>query len=74
MDRQHEYEFKTYGKTDKHFGNVWWDGKRIQSDKPLLLNMIKRVRINGLTFDDGVEFLQALPQHYRSYMIAQKVK
>ena len=72
--KEHEYEFLSHGKRERSMGTVWWTGKKIDSDSDSLLNMLKSTTINGLTMDDGIKYLQALPMHYRSYMIARKVQ
>jgi hypothetical protein len=71
--RESEIEFISYGKNEKVEGTVWWNGKKVDSDSKLLLSRLKDLRIKELTIDDGVEFLEALPARFRSYLTARKV-
>jgi hypothetical protein len=68
-----EIEFISYGKNEKIEGSVWWNGKKVDSDSKLLLGRLKVLQIKDLTIDDGVEFLEALPARFRSYLTARKV-
>lgn len=75
-NREHEYELVRYGREEKSLGTVWWDGAKVQSSSDSLLAMLKDTRIVGstpLTIKDGIEFLQALPNYYKSYISARKV-
>lgn len=76
--REHEYEIMSYGMEDESLGKVWWNGKKVVTDEPSLLQMLKsqpiRVGDKELTVDDGIEFLKGLPLYYRSYISAKKVK
>ena len=74
--REHEYELMSYGREEKSLGKAWWNGKKVETDKPSLLSMLKDTRMvsQGLTIDDGIEFLEALPSYYRSYISARKVE
>ena len=70
--RQYEYEIVNNAK-DKVEGYVWWDGKKIQSDDPSILKLLKRAVVGGVSFKDGIEFLQKLPYLYKSgYLVARK--
>ena len=75
--REHEYELLSYGKREESLGRVWWDGKKVQTDEPSLLLMLKDTTITGpegYTIEDGIPFLKALPNQFRSYVSARKVK
>lgn len=75
--REHEYELMSYGKNEESLGRAWWDGKKVQTDEPSLLTMLKDTTIMGpeeYTIKDGIPFLQALPQQFRSYVSARKVE
>ena len=76
--REHEYELVAVGTSNKVLGRLYWDGSKVASDNDKLLKRMKNTTIRGkkgrtLTVDDGVEFLQALPNYYRSYVSARKV-
>ena len=75
--REHEYELMSYGAETESLGKVWWNGKKIETDEPTLLQLLKSQSIlvedKELTVDDGVEFLKGLPMAYRSYISARKV-
>lgn len=77
--REHEYELMSYGKEEESLGTTWWNGKKVEASDSSLLAMLKDTTIinnndsNELTIDDGVEFLQALPNYFRSYISARKV-
>lgn len=76
--REHEYELVTDGKRTESMGTLYWDGKKVASDTKRLLDRMKNIRIRSndefLTIDDGIEFLEALPSYYRSYVSARKVE
>lgn len=76
--REHEYELRCDGKRTESLGTLYWDGKKVVSDDERLLKRMKNTTIRGkngsLTVEDGIEFLQALPSHYRSYVSARKVE
>lgn len=71
--RENEIEFISYGQKEEVAGSVWWNGKKVDSDSPLLLRLLKDYTIKGLTLEDGVEFLDELPAKFRSYLTARKV-
>lgn len=71
--KESEIEFISYGKTEQIEGRVWWNGNKVDSDSKFLLSRLKVLRIKDLTIDDGVEFLEALPARFRSYLTARKV-
>ena len=75
--REHEYDLRCYGKREESLGTLYWDGKKVASDDERLLKRMQNISIRGekgqLTVDDGIEFLKALPNHYRSYVSARKV-
>ena len=71
--RENEIEFITYGKEEKVFGTVWRNGKKVDSDSGLLLARLGDLEVKGLTIDDGVEFLNELPNRFRSYLTARKL-
>ena len=75
--REHEYKFMSYGKNEKSLGNVWWNGKKVEAEESSLLSLLKQTKIRGdgevLTIEDGIEFLKALPDYFRSYISAMKV-
>jgi hypothetical protein len=57
------------------WGTVWWDGKKIQSDKPTILSLLKEVHHSGKGFEDGLEFLKVAPRYFRSgYVTMQRVQ
>lgn len=72
-DKQNEIEFFSYGKERERVGSVWWTGKKVESDSPVLLARLKDTTIKGLTISDGVKFLDELPARFRSYLTAVKV-
>jgi hypothetical protein len=75
--REHEYELVAVGTRNESLGTLYWDGKKVTSDNEKLLKRMKSTKIRGpkgrLTLDDGIEFLEALPGYYRSYVSARKV-
>ena len=71
--KESEIEFISYGKNEKREGSAWWNGKKVDSDSKFLLARLKDLQIKELTIDDGVEFLEALPARFRSYLTARKV-
>lgn len=75
--REHEYELMCYGKREESLGTLYWDGKKVASDDERLLKRMKNTTIKGkdgpLTVKDGIAFLTALPDYYRSYVSAKKV-
>lgn len=75
--REHEYELMSYGKRTTSMGNVWWNGKKIEADDPSLLEFLKSSTISTqegeLCLADGIDYLTALPTHFRSYVSARKV-
>lgn len=72
-EKLNEIEFFTYGKERERMGSVWWTGKKVDSDSPILLARLKDTTIKGLTIDDGTKFLDELPARFRSYLTAVKV-
>ena len=72
--RENEIEFVSYGKKTDVVGSVWWNGKKVDSDSPVLLRRLKDLTIKGLTMEDGVEFLDELPARFNSYLTARKVQ
>ncbi len=69
-----EIEYEIIGSTDNTIGYVWWDGKKIDSDNPSLLDGLKDRMSDGVTFSDGKEFVQRLPLVYKNgYIRARKV-
>jgi hypothetical protein len=75
--REHEYEFVSYGKREESLGTLYWDGKKVASDDKRLLESLKNTTIRSkdgpLTMEDGIAYLTALPDYYRSYIAARKV-
>ena len=80
--RENEIEFISYGKETEVVGRVWWDGEKVDSDSALLLARLKDLqlvrpgpgrKLTVLTIVDGVEFLDGLPDKFRSYLSARKV-
>ena len=56
------------------WGTVWWDGKRIKSDTPKILSMLKSIHYAGKGFDDGLEFLEVIPGHFKSGYVTMSRK
>jgi hypothetical protein len=75
--REYEYELISYGKREESLGTTWWNGNKVEASKPSLLSLLKETRIvsedKNLTIDDGIAFLEALPNYFRSYVSARKV-
>ena len=80
--KENEIEFISHGKKTEVVGRVWWDGEKVDSDSPMLLarlNDLQLVRSGPdhkpivLTIADGVDFLDGLPDRFRSYLSARKV-
>ena len=76
--REHEYELVGDGKRTESMGTLYWDGKKVTSDDERFLGRMKNTRLRGkngfFTVKDGIEYLQALPSHYNSYVSARKVE
>ncbi len=81
--RENEIEFISYGEETKVVGRVWWDGQKVDSDSAMLLARLKDLqlvrpgpdrKIIVLTIGDGVEFLDGLPDRFRSYLSARKLR
>lgn len=70
-----ELEYKLVNNTSNTvIGNVWWDGKKVGASNTKAMGLIKHAVINGLTIDDGREFLESLHFHFKSgYITARKV-
>lgn len=74
MTRTHEYEV-VETPTRKVLANMWWDGKRVQTDNASLLNQANRQYPLGKSVGDGIEFLEALPYAFRNgYIVAREKK
>lgn len=80
--RENEIEFISYGEKTEVVGRVWWDGEKVVSDNPMLLARLKDLQLvrSGpdhkpvvLTIADGMDFLDGLPDRFRSYLSARKV-
>jgi len=80
--RENEIEFISYGKTTEVVGHVWWNGEKVDSDSEILLARLRDLTIVRpgpknkpiiLTIADGVDFLDGLPDRFRSYLSARRV-
>lgn len=71
--RENEIEFLTHGKETDSVGFAWWNGKKVESDNPLIMKRLEDLTVNELTIDDGVKFLDELPNRFKSYFTARKV-
>lgn len=70
-----EYEYEIIGSRDKVIAHVWWNGKKVDSDNANYLTSLKQRPIGTFTLTDGKEYLERLPQLYRSgYIRVKKVK
>lgn len=56
------------------WGTVWWDGKSIKSDTPKILSMLKKIHHSGKDFKDGLEFLEVIPNYFRSGYVTMSRK
>jgi len=75
-ERELVYEVIDHADGDSVYGKVWWDGKKVQSDEPSLLKLLKRKaeHTGNASFQDR-EFLEELPQLFKTgYMTAKRVE
>ena len=73
-DREHEYAIE-FNSGMKDVIHVWWDGKRVACDNAHFHASLKEEDIGGVTIQDGVDFLTALPKRYNNgYISTRKVK
>ena len=72
--REHVHEIIVGG--DEVMGLVWWDpdAKKLDSDTPKVLDYLKDKTYQGVTYHDGVKFLQYLGRMLdNSYVHARSV-
>lgn len=81
MAKEHEYEVvDNTGASKKVLGRAWWNGSEIETDSPSFMQRLKTINISlgstkSVSWEDGIDFLKALPKHYKSgYLMAHKVK
>ncbi len=72
--KQYHYEVVYYGPEDEDLSEVWWDTdeKKIVSSNPIYINQMKRMNVNGRTFEDGEDFMKYFPYAFKTGYIACK--
>lgn len=75
MKKEHIYELVDNSQDDeKVVAELWWNGKKVECSKPGLIDMIKEASY-GATPNQGITFLENLPNVYRSgYLHFRKKK
>jgi hypothetical protein len=78
----HEIEFVSHGDTSEITGSAWWDydKKKIEASSVTTLSFLKMTQMVVekdeeevlLSFEDGEDFLDALPDYFRSHLSARK--
>ena len=72
-EKKHIWELRD--EDQKLWATVWWDGKSIRSDDHKVISMLKDIHHSGKEFSDGLEFLNVVPNYFRSgYVTMNKVK
>ena len=76
MEKEHEYEVvSNTGATPEVVASFWWDGKKVRCSSPRYLERANQYAPMNLTARDGIDFLEALPQVFRSgYMTCRRAK
>jgi hypothetical protein len=69
----HEFEVLSNG-SDKVTYTIWWDGRKIDSNNPLLLKSLKGITILDKRFSDGLAFFNLLPMHFKNGYLSLKRK
>lgn len=78
----HEIEFLSHGDTSEITGSAWWnyDKKKIEASSVTTLSFLKMTKMVAekdgeevlLSFEDGEDFLDELPNYLRSHLAARK--
>lgn len=67
--------FKVMDDEGNTIATVWWTGSRIQADNPKFLARLKTKHVDGLSYGDGKEFFDKIPNIYKSgYTYTKKAK
>lgn len=76
MVKEHEYEVvSSSGPRPEVLASFWWDGKKVQCSDARFLERANEYAPMNLTSRDGVDFLEALPQVFRSgYVSCRRAK
>lgn len=63
------------GDAPEVIGQIWWNGRTIESDVPRLIKELKGIYITDKKFSDGLKFFNLLPLHFRSgYLTLKRIK
>jgi hypothetical protein len=63
-----------YSGSDTPTTTIWWDGRKIDSNDPQLLRSLKDICILNKRFQDGLEFFDLLPFHFKNGYISVRRK